>query len=100
MPRYVYRGAVLGGSVFESDGDSCFILFLPSAHTGIFEPVRPAVFSMEEWFTICQAAGDTALALGRVGAIEERNVLVTNISEPKEQFSIDELNQENRRKNN
>lgn len=68
----------------------CFIMFLPplvyfhSAHTGIFEPIRPAVFSMKEWLTICQSAGDTALALGRVGAVEERNVLITNISEPEE----------------
>lgn len=73
----------------------CFTLFLPSAHTGIFEPVRPAVFSVEEWFTICQSAGDTALAFGRIGAVEEGNVLITNISEPKEQFSMDELNREN-----
>lgn len=86
--------------MLERDGGSCFTLFLSSAHTGIFEPVRPAVFSMEEWFTICQAAGDTALALGRIGAVEERNVLVTNISKPEEQFSIDELNRENRRNNN
>lgn len=70
--------------------DSCFTLFLPSlvyfpsAHTGIFKPVRPAVFSMKEWFAICQSASDTALALGSVGAVEERNVLITNISEPEE----------------
>lgn len=98
MLRYVIRGAVLGCGVSKRDGGSCFTLFLPSAHTGIFKPVRPAVFSMKEWFTICQAAGDTTLALGRIGAVEERNVLITNISEPEEQFSIDELNQEKRKK--
>lgn len=76
--------------MLERDEASCLILVLlslryfPSAHTGIFEPVWPAVFSMKEWFTICQSAGDAALALGRIGAVEERNVLITNISEPEE----------------
>lgn len=46
---------------------------------------------MEEWFSIGQSAGDATLALGRIGAVEEGNVLITDISEPGEQFSIDEL---------
>lgn len=76
--------------MLERDEAGCLILFLlsliyfHSAHADIFKPVWPAVFSMKEWFTICQSAGDAALALGRVGAVEEWNVLITNISEPEE----------------
>jgi len=36
----------------------------PSSHTGILEPVGPAILSMEPCLTIGQAASDAALAFG------------------------------------
>lgn len=53
-----------------------------SAHTSIFEPVGTAIFSVKERLTIRQSASNTALAFGRVGAVEEGDVLVANITEP------------------
>lgn len=48
----------------------------------ILEPVWPAILLVEPGLSVCEAAGDAALALWRVWAVEERNVLVTYILEP------------------
>lgn len=53
------------------------------AHASELEPVRTAVFSVKEGFTVSETAGDAASALGRVGAVEERDVLVADITEPR-----------------
>jgi hypothetical protein len=53
-----------------------------SAIANIFEPVRPAIFLVKESFAVSEAARHAALALGRVGAVEEWNMLVSDISEP------------------
>jgi len=37
---------------------------------------------MEPGLAVCEAAGDAALALGRVGAVEEGDVLVADVAEP------------------
>ncbi len=52
------------------------------AHAHVLEPVGPAVFPMEPGLAVCEAAGDAALALGRVGAVEEGDVLVADVAEP------------------
>ena len=57
-------------------------LFPRLALAGNLEPVGPAVFSVEPGLAVSEAARHTALALGRVGAVEEWNVLVANITEP------------------
>jgi hypothetical protein len=48
----------------------------------IFEPVRSAVFSVQPCLAIGEAALDTATALWRVRAVEEGNVLVSDVLEP------------------
>ena len=48
------------------------------------EPVGPAVLLVEPGLAVGEAASHAALALGRVGAVEERNVLVANVAEPRE----------------
>ena len=53
-----------------------------SAHAGVLEPVGPAVFLVEEGLAVGEAAGHAALALGRIGAVEEGDVLVANVAEP------------------
>lgn len=52
------------------------------AHSDIFKPVGSAIFVMEECFTVSQPTRDTPTTLGRIGTIEERNVLITDIAEP------------------
>jgi len=54
------------------------------AHAGKLEPVGPAVLLVQEGLAVGEAAGDAALALGRVGAVEEGDVLVANVAEPGE----------------
>lgn len=46
------------------------------------EPVRPAVLLVEEGLAISKPASDAALALGRVRAVEEGDMLISNITEP------------------
>jgi hypothetical protein len=48
----------------------------------IFEPVGSAVFSVQPRLAIGEASLDAATALWRVGAVEERNVLVSDVLEP------------------
>lgn len=53
------------------------------AHPRKLEPVWPAVFLLKPRLAISEPTGDTAAALGRVGAVKERNVLVADVAEPK-----------------
>lgn len=55
---------------------------LRSAHAHVLEPIRSAVLLIKEGFAVGKATGGAALALRRVGAVEERDVLVANIAEP------------------
>ena len=59
------------------------------ARAHIFEPVWSAVFFQQPSFSICEAASHAALTFGRVWAVEIRNMLVANISEPIIQVSND-----------
>lgn len=52
------------------------------ARSDIFKPIGPAIFVMEECFAISQSARDTATALGRIGTVEKRNVLIADIAKP------------------
>ena len=61
---------------------SCFCVFLALAHK--LEPVGSAVLLVEPGLAVSEATGYAALALGRVGAVEERNVLIANVAEPRE----------------
>jgi len=53
-----------------------------SAHADVLEPVGPAVLLVEEGFAVRKSARDAALALSRVGAVEEGDVLVSDVAEP------------------
>jgi hypothetical protein len=55
-----------------------------SAHADVLEPVRPAVLLVQEGFAVSQFAGNTALALLGVGAVEEGDMLISNVAEPTE----------------
>jgi hypothetical protein len=48
----------------------------------IFEPVGTAVFSVQPCLAIGKAAFDAATALWRIWAVEEGNVLVSDVLEP------------------
>jgi hypothetical protein len=48
----------------------------------VLEPVRAAILAVQPSLSVSEAALGAALAFRRVGAIEERNVLVANILEP------------------
>jgi len=61
----------------------CLLLHRPFiTHLRFSEPDWPAVFSVQPSLAVGQASCNTASALRRVGAVEERNMLVTNILEP------------------
>ena len=51
-------------------------------HTNILEPIRSAILLMQPALSVCQASLNTATALGRVRAVEEGDMLVSNIAEP------------------
>lgn len=51
-------------------------------HADVLEPVRTAVVLVQPSLAVGESPGDAALALGRVGAVEEGNVLVPNVAEP------------------
>lgn len=53
-----------------------------SALAYILEPVRPAVLLVEPGRAVSEATRHAALALGRVGAVEERDMLVSDVAEP------------------
>lgn len=53
-----------------------------SAHSHIFKPVWSTILLVQPSLAICEPARNTTLALRRIGAIEERNMLIPNISEP------------------
>ena len=48
----------------------------------VLEPVRPAVFLVQPGLAVSKATLNTALTFWRVGAVEEGDVLVTDIAEP------------------
>jgi hypothetical protein len=48
----------------------------------ILEPIRAAVLAVQPSLSVGEAALGAAFALGRVGAVEERNMLVADILEP------------------
>jgi hypothetical protein len=54
----------------------------------IFEPVRSAVLSIQPSFAVSKTALSAAPTLGRIRAVEERNVLVADILEPTEYVSF------------
>jgi hypothetical protein len=54
----------------------------------IFEPIWPAVLAIKPGFAVSEAALGAASTLGRIRAVEERNVLVANILEPMENVSF------------
>lgn len=58
------------------------------AHADVLEPVGSAVFPVEPGLAIGETAGNAALALGRVGAVEEGNMLIANIAEPGEKRMV------------
>lgn len=61
----------------------CLLLDRPFiAHLRFPEPDWPAVFSVQPSLTVGQASCNTTLAFWRVRAVEEGNVLVTDIFEP------------------
>jgi hypothetical protein len=53
-----------------------------SAEAGVLEPYRTAVFAVQPCLAIREAASNAALALGGVGAVEEGDVLISDIAEP------------------
>jgi hypothetical protein len=54
----------------------------------IFEPVRSAVLTIQPSFAVSEATLSATPALRRIGAVEERNVLVADILEPTEYVSF------------
>jgi hypothetical protein len=48
----------------------------------VLEPVRAAILTVQPSLSVSEAALSAALALGRVRAIEEGDMLVANILEP------------------
>ena len=46
------------------------------------EPVGPAVLLSKEVFALVWFASLTSFAFGRIGTVEERHVLVANVTEP------------------
>ena len=53
------------------------------AHSDVFEVVWTTVVVFEPVFALGESAGDAVLALGRVRTIEEWDVLVADVSEPR-----------------
>ena len=58
-----------------------------SSHTNVFEPVWSAVFFLQKGFSVGESAGDATSTFGRVRAVEEGDVLVANIAEPREEMA-------------
>lgn len=54
----------------------------PLTKTDMLEPDWPAVVAMKPCLSVRQTARHAALALGRVGTVEEGDVLVSDIPEP------------------
>jgi hypothetical protein len=55
----------------------------------VFEPVGSAVFPVQPRLAISEAALDATTALWRVGAVEERNVLVSDVLEPADWLAME-----------
>jgi hypothetical protein len=75
----VYTPKVEKWTIYDKKGIEARKL---SAHANILEPVRPAVLHVEEGFAVGEQAGLAALTLGRIGAVEEGDVLIADIAEP------------------
>jgi hypothetical protein len=54
-----------------------------SAHPNVLEVVRSTIIPLEEGLAVVEFAGHATFTLGRVGAVEEGDVLVANVPEPK-----------------
>jgi len=71
-------------------GASCYgmmvnkAMWRPSVHADILEPQGPAVFFVEEGLAVGEAASDATGAFGIVGAVEEGDVLVADVTEPRQ----------------
>jgi len=52
------------------------------AHAYELEPIWPAIFLIQPLFAVCKASSYAAFALRRVRAIEEGNVLITDVPKP------------------
>jgi hypothetical protein len=61
------------------------LMRLRSTHADMLEPDRPAVLTIQPRLSIRKPARRTATALGRIGAIEEGDMLVADITEPSHQ---------------
>lgn len=68
-PRMLYNGISEQPSPFSS-------------HAGVFEPNRTAVVLAQPIFAIGKATDLTSFAFGRIRAVEEGNMLVTDVPEP------------------
>lgn len=64
-----------------------------SIHADVLEPVRPTVFPVQPRLARSKLTGNTALALGRVGTVEEWNMLVADVTEPVDSVSDSYLQQ-------
>lgn len=53
------------------------------AHTDELEPIRPAVLLVEPGLTVSEPSRHAAFALGRVRTVEEGDMLVANVAEPR-----------------
>ena len=60
--------------------------------SNVLEPVRPTVFELQERFASVELSGRAALALGGVGAVEVWDVLVADVTEPRQLISMGGLN--------
>jgi hypothetical protein len=50
----------------------------------MFEVIRPTIVFLEEGLAVVKLAGDATSTFGGVGAVEEGDVLVADISEPRD----------------
>lgn len=54
------------------------------ALSNVFEPIRPAIFELEEWFPTIELPGLTFPAFRGIWAVQEWDMVIANISEPKQ----------------
>lgn len=58
------------------------MVFLHLASADILEPIRSAIFLVQESFSISKSASLAATAFRRIGAIKVWDVLVSDVAEP------------------
>ena len=64
-------------------------------HANIFEPVRATIFPVEPLFSISESSSDAPPTLRRIWAVEEGDMLVTDILEPMDLAGIFKQTQSN-----